>query len=276
MTPFICTTCGTQFAPGTRPPEHCPICEDERQYVGPGGQSWTTLEELRSRHANSFAECEPDLFAIRTVPAFAIGQRAFLLRTPAGNVLWDCLALIDGATIEIVRALGGLSAIAISHPHYYTTMVEWAEAFDAPVHLHEGDREWVMRPSPMLRFWSGDRLVLQDGVTLIRCGGHFEGGTVLHWSAGAEGKGALLPGDVLQVVEDNRHVSFMRSYPNLIPLSGAVVRRIVERLEPLAFDRVHGAFRQRSIRSGGKDAVLRSAERYVRAVSGEGPADAEP
>src|SRR6266849_11193792 len=51
-------------------------------------------------------------------------------------------------------------------------------------------------------------------VALVHCGGHFEGGTVLHWPGGANGKGALLTGDLITVVQDRRYVSFMRSYPN--------------------------------------------------------------
>jgi glyoxylase-like metal-dependent hydrolase (beta-lactamase superfamily II) len=103
--------------------------------------------------------------------------------------------------VEIVKGLGGLSAIAISHPHYYGTMVEWGRAFGGvPVHLHAADRQWIMRPDPVITLWEGDTLPLASGVTLVRCGGHFAGGTVLHWAAGGEGRGALLSGDVVQVI----------------------------------------------------------------------------
>jgi len=209
---------------------------------------------------------EADLYAIRTEPAFAIGQRALLVRSPAGNVLWDCIALLDGATHDLIAALGGISAIAISHPHYYTTMVEWAHAFAAQVLLHAADREWVMRPDPALRFWEGDTLPLHDGLVLARCGGHFAGGTVLHWPAGADGAGVLLSGDVLQVVPDRRHVSFMRSYPNMIPLSAAAVRSVARAVDALTFDRMYGAF-QLEILSDAKAAVRRSADRYVRWIT---------
>ncbi len=100
-------------------------------------------------------------------------------------------------------------------------MVEWAHAFDAPIHLHAGDRQWVMRPDPAIKFWDGDTLSLADGVTLIRCGGHFAGGTVLHWAQGGEGRGALLSGDIVQVIPDRKFVSFMRSYPEPDPAVGA-------------------------------------------------------
>ncbi len=53
-TNYICKTGGIQFAATEGPPEACPICEDERQYVNPLGQSWTTLDELRTNHHNFF------------------------------------------------------------------------------------------------------------------------------------------------------------------------------------------------------------------------------
>ena len=128
MPAFICETCGSQFTPSDEPPPGCPICQDERQFVPPGGQRWTTLESLGRRHFNCYQQHEPGLIGIGTVPKFSIGQRALLVRTPAGNILWDCIPFIDAATVAIVQGLGGLAGIAISHPHYYATMVEWSRA----------------------------------------------------------------------------------------------------------------------------------------------------
>src|SRR5262245_60835491 len=129
MTAFVCCTCGTQYPHSDGPPTSCRICSDERQYVGLNGQQWTSVEDLQKDHHNEFHSCEPDLTAIFTRPAFAINQRAFLLQTAGGNILWDCITLLDDATMQFMRARGGLAAIAISHPHYYTTMVEWSRAF---------------------------------------------------------------------------------------------------------------------------------------------------
>jgi glyoxylase-like metal-dependent hydrolase (beta-lactamase superfamily II) len=178
-------------------------------------------------------------------------------------VLWDCIALLDEATIELLQGLGGLSAIAISHPHYYTTMVEWSRAFGGvPIYLHIADREWVMRPDPSVQFWEGDTRPIGPGLTLVRLGGHFAGGTVLHW-ADWENRGVLLSGDILQVVP-SRQVSFMYSYPNLIPVSAATVRRMAEILEPFAFDAVYGAFSDRGqIDTNGKEVVAASVARYI-------------
>jgi hypothetical protein len=269
MPAFICSTCGTQFPPSNSAPATCPICTDERQYVPASGQSWTTLETLRKTHSNKIRRLAAGLTTIETTPAFGIGQRAILAQTPSGNVLWDCIALVDDATVDLVRGFGGVAAIAISHPHYYTTMVEWSRALgDVPIYLHAADREWVMRPDSAVKYWDGDTNPIGPGVTLIRLGGHFAGGTVLHWANWGDGRGVVLSGDVLQVVPSG-HVSFMWSYPNLIPLSAAKVRRIAEILEPFAFDAVYGAFSGRGqIDANGKAVVAASVARYIARISG--------
>jgi hypothetical protein len=266
MAHYICKTCGTQFAAAGEPPAHCPICVDERQYLRPEGQQWTTLEALQQGHHNVFKTLEPNLTGIGTHPSFAIGQRALLVRTPHGNLLWDAVSLIDEPTVTLVSALGGIAAIAISHPHFYSSMVEWSRAFDAPVYLHADDRQSVMRPDPAIEFWQGESRQLWEGVTLIRCGGHFDGASVLHWAAGADGQGALFSGDTLTVVPDRRHVSFMYSYPNLIPLPARTVRRIAAAVEPYAFDRIYGGWWDRVIESDAKAGVARSVARYVAAI----------
>lgn len=270
MTPFICSTCGTQFSASANPPAHCPICLDERQYVGWEGQVWTTLEELRSKHQADIRLEEPALHGIGAKPSFAIGQRALLIEHPQGNVLWDCTSLLNDQIVQYVRGLGGLRHIAISHPHYYSSMVEWAKVFGATIHLHHLDREWVMRPDSSLHFWQGEALELAEGIRLIHCGGHFAGATVLHWASGAEGRGVLLTGDIIHVAQDRRWVSFMYSYPNLIPLNAAAISRIVGVVEPFNYDRIYGAWFGRVVASDAKQAVNRSAERYIEAIADRG------
>jgi hypothetical protein len=263
MPAFICVTCGTQFTPSDAAPKGCPICLDERQFVPQTGQQWITPDGLRAGHFNAWRRHEPGVLGIGTQPAFAIGQRALLVRTPGGNVLWDCISLLDEATVELVGALGGIAAIAISHPHYYASMVEWAHAFEAPIWLHEADRAHVMRPDPAIRFWSGELHALMSGLTLINAPGHFDGATVLHWSGGAEGKGALLAGDVLQVNPDGRHVSFMRSYPNYIPLSASAVQRLATVIAPYSYDRIYGAWWHTVVPADARATVARSVARYL-------------
>lgn len=267
MNNYICKTCGVQFSATETEPNNCPICEDERQYVNWEGQQWLTLATLQETHSNKIRAIEPNMTGIGTTPRFAIGQRALLIQTPEGNLLWDCISLLDEATITAVSHLGGINAIAISHPHYYSSMVEWAHAFDAPIYLHASDQQHVMRPDPAIQFWEGETKSLFGGLTLINAGGHFDGGTVLHWPAGADGKGVLCVGDILQVAQDRQHVSFMYSYPNYIPLSAKTVRRVVASVEPFAYDRVYGAWWDLKIESGGKTAVSRSAKRYIDAIT---------
>jgi hypothetical protein len=264
---WICVTCGTQFAPSEAPPSGCPICLDQRQYIGHQGQKWTTLASMqKDGFHNVVKEHEPRLTGIGTQPSFAIGQRALLVQTDEGNVLWDCISLLDDETVAMVQQRGGIQAIAISHPHYYTTMVDWATRFDARLLLHEADRQWVMRPGERITFWSGETLQLMRDITLLRLGGHFAGSTVLHWASGADGKGALLTGDTIQVVADRNWVSFMYSYPNLIPLPASEINRIRNAVLPYNFDRIYGAWFETIVASDAKNAVLRSADRYMQAL----------
>lgn len=243
------------------PPESCPICVDERQYVGAGGQRWTTMAELAANHQCELRE-DAGMLGVGIEPAVAIGQRLLLVETGEGNVLWDMIPLVDDAAVEAVRTRGDVRAIAISHPHYYSGMVEWSRALGGvPILLHEDDREWVMRPDPAIELWSGETHELGGGVTLIRLGGHFAGGTVLHHGD------VLLSGDIVMVIPDRRYVSFMRSYPNLIPLPAAEVERIAAALEPWRFERIVGAWWDRVVPRDGNAVVRRSAERYVRALS---------
>ena len=265
MPRYICVTCGTQYPDSADPPPECPICVDPRQYVPPEGQRWTTLAELAGSHRNEI-RAEGELVGIGTEPSFAIGQRALLVPFGGSNLLWDCITLLDDATAEEVERRGGLAGIAISHPHYYSAMVEWAHRFACPIHLHAADAEWVMRPGAAIAHWDGDVQELGHGLTLVRGGGHFPGGTMLHR---AEGAGQLLTGDIIQVIPDRTHVGFMWSYPNLVPLPEIAVRGIAAAVGPFDYEAIYGAWWDRLIPSGAKDVVRRSVERYGAALRGE-------
>jgi hypothetical protein len=242
------------------------VCEDERQYVPEDGQKWTTLEELRAGHRNELRE-DGELTGVGSEPGIAIGQRALLVPAGGGDlVMWDCITLFDERTAAEIEQRGRVTAIAISHPHYYSAMVEWAHRFGCPVLLHADDARWVMRPDDAIEFWEGETRRLGE-LELVRLGGHFAGGTVLHWPGGADGRGALLSGDIVQVIPDRTHVGFMYSYPNLIPLPAATVQRMAAALEPYPFEHIYGAWWGRLVSRDGKAVVRRSAERYVRAVS---------
>jgi glyoxylase-like metal-dependent hydrolase (beta-lactamase superfamily II) len=268
MTASICATCGTQFADSMSPPDHCPVCVDERQYVGWHGQAWTTHAALAARYALRIEE-DCGVLGIGLPTDFAIPQRALFLPNDAGNLLWECVSLVTAAAVDTLRARGGVDRMIISHPHFYTSMVEWSEALGGvPILLHEADRAWVQRPSARIEFWSGDELRLSNAVKLIRCGGHFPGSTALHWRDGPHPGGALFPGDALQVVSDRRHVTFMYSYPNYIPMRPSAVRAMRARLDGVAFDDVYGYTWGRNIRGGARAAVDASFDRYLDAVSG--------
>jgi hypothetical protein len=263
---IVCATCGAHFPGDAAPPDVCPICEDPRQYVGQGGQRWLRHDDLTRDHRTRVELVHDDLWGLGVEPPLAIGQRALLVRTAAGNVLWDCVPLVDRSGVALIEALGGVRFVAVSHPHFYTGVTAWAEALGAEALLHAADRAHLHRGSDRVRFWEGERLALPGGLTLVRAGGHFAGGTVLHWPAGAGGRGALLTGDIVQVIPDRQHVGFMWSYPNLIPLPSREVARVWAALEPLTFDRLYGGWWDRIIEHDAKGIVQRSAARYARAL----------
>lgn len=264
---WTCEQCGAQFPESRRPPAACPICEDERQFVNWQGQRWLGRDQLSQGHRVVLRD-DLGLTGLALEPSFAIGQRALLVPDGGTNVLWDCIPLATPEAIAQVRALGGLKAIAVSHPHYYGAVADWSEAFgDAPVYLHADDAQWITRPHPAIVPWSGETRRLSDDLLLVRTGGHFAGATVLHWRGGADGRGALLTGDIAQVAMDRRHVSFMYSYPNYLPLGAAAVRRIAAAIAPLAFDRIHGAWWGRNIETGARAALDASVARYLAAIA---------
>lgn len=261
----ICCTCAVEH--GERVPV-CRICDDERQWVPASGQAWTTLAELAAAGRRvSVVELEPDLTGL-DCPGVGIGQRTKIVRTPAGLLLWDPIGYLDDAAVAAVRAIGEVVAIAASHPHMYGVQVAWSRALGGPpVLVAEADRGWVAREDPMIRAWSGEHEVL-PGVTLSQPGGHFPGSTVAHWAAGADGRGVLLSGDTIFANPDRRSVAFMRSFPNHLPLSAAVVDRVTRHVEQYAFDRLYGNFTN-VIDADARAVVRRSADRHVAWVRGD-------
>jgi hypothetical protein len=247
----------------------CAICADERQWVPAGGQKWATLEQLaKAGHRVHMTWLEPDLFGVTVEPKVGIGQQMHVVRTPAGNLLWDPVGYLDDEAVERVRELGDVTAIAASHPHMFGAQVEWSRALGgASVLVSEADLEWVQRPSPVIATWSG-RYEVAPGLTLHQLGGHFPGSSVAHWAPGAGGKGVLLVSDTIHANPDRTTVTFLRSYPNRIPLSPAVVERIGRNVMQLPFDRLYDNF-GRTIEAGAAAAVSRSAERYSAWVRGD-------
>ncbi|QHT57234.1 MBL fold metallo-hydrolase [Cellulomonas sp. H30R-01] len=265
MTWWICRTCAVESAARS---DVCPICADERQWVPQTGQEWTTLDALQAEgHRVAVRELEPDLFGLTASPGVGISQESKLLRTPAGMLLWDPLGFVDDAAVAAVRALGDVVAVAASHPHMFGVQVEWSRALGGiPVLVSAADAGWVQRPDPVVQTWEGERAVL-PGVVLSQPGGHFPGSAVVHWSAGAEGRGVLLSGDTIFANPD-RTASFMRSYPNRIPLSGAVALRVAEHVARRPFDRLYNNF-DGVIPADATAVVRRSAERHAAWTRGD-------
>ena len=266
MTFWICATCGVEH--GVRP-SVCAICADERQWVPAEGQIWVTLAEMEANgYRADLTGLEPHLFAVTTTPAAGIGQQSKLLRTPAGNLLWDPVGYVDYMIAAQVLELGNVRAIVASHPHMFGVQVEWSRALGGvPVLVAEADMEWVARPDPCIRTWSDDTEVL-PGVLLTQPGGHFPGSAVVHWADGADGRGVLLSGDTIFANPDRTSVSFMRSYPNRIPLSGAVVRRVTDHVSKYEFERLYGNF-DNVIPENAREVVRRSADRHIGWVNGD-------
>ncbi|MGZ6658251.1 MAG: hydrolase [Solirubrobacteraceae bacterium] len=263
---WICETCGVEHAEAI---DVCAICDDERQWVPPDGQRWTTLEELaRSGRRTKLSELEPDLYGITIEPQVGIGQQAHLVTTPQGSLLWDPTGYVDDDIVSRVRELGEVLAITSSHPHMFGVQVEWSRALGGvPVLISEADAEWIARPDAAIETWSNRREVTPR-VTLHQLGGHFTGSAVVHWAGGAGGKGVLLASDTIHTNPDRESVTFMRSYPNRIPLSPGVAKRLAEAVSALSFDRLYDNF-GRTIDSDARSVVRRSADRYIRWTRGE-------
>jgi hypothetical protein len=266
MSFFICATCAVEHADRV---EMCAICADERQWVPAEGQIWTTLTEMADAgYRTEIVEVEPDLWAISSRPGAGIGQQSKLIRTDDGCLLFDPIGFLDDAAVQGILDRGPVVAIMASHPHMYGVQVEWSRALGGvPVLVAEKDQHWVARPDAVIQTWSG-QIELLPGVTITQPGGHFPGSAVVHWAAGAEGRGVLLASDTIFANPDRTSVGFMRSYPNRFPLSGAVVDRIASHVERFAFDRLYGNF-DNVIPTDARAIVRRSANRHIGWVRGD-------
>ena len=256
----ICKTCGTRFAHDKFKSDQCPVCLDDRQYIKEYGQEWLSYNELSEKHTVKINSLNTNIHDLSLQPSFAIGQKAHFITTPSGNFLWDCIPLIDENSASFISEKGGLKAIAISHPHYYSLMAEWASHFNCPIYLHSDDREWVMDTTSNIIFWEGDYLSLSEDVTIIRTGGHFPGSTILHYEDNA--KGTVFCGDTIYLSRDRRHISAMYSYPNVIPLNPEKLFNIFNTIAELRFDSLYGAFEWQNIHKGAKTILSNSLNRY--------------
>lgn len=259
---IICTACGTQYQKPLERKAVCTICLDDRQAVPEKGQSWTNLQELSYDYSVIIKKLNDNLYELKMVPSFAIGQRALLVITPGGNILWDCIALINEPTIEFIKSKGGIKAIAFSHPHYYTTMNEWAEIFNCPIYIHEKDEQWIFNKADKLSLWRGEEKELSDGMRLINIGGHFPGSSILHIPFLSK-EGTILCGDTFYISPSKKHAAVMYSYPNRIPLPIQEVQRIKKQMLNIQFDTVHGFYDYQNIYGDAKQIIEHSLDKYI-------------
>ncbi|HVS91343.1 MAG TPA: hypothetical protein VHE59_04875 [Mucilaginibacter sp.] len=258
----ICTTCGTKFPHNERVPALCPICNDDRQFIDLKGQSWTNSEDLEKGHAVRIRKISERLHYLTVRPSFAIGQRAFLLLSKGGNILWDCIPLLDEATREFIHSKGGLKAIAFSHPHFYSNMNEWAAEFNCPIYIHEADKPWIFNYGPNVKLWAGDEKPLWDDLKLVHVGGHFPGSSMLH-TASISKDGAMLCGDSLYISRSLRHTAVMFSYPNNIALLKEDFIAFYEKCSKLKFDTLYGAtFEGQDLEGNAYEVFTASMNRY--------------
>jgi glyoxylase-like metal-dependent hydrolase (beta-lactamase superfamily II) len=256
-----CCTCGTQFAANKPIPELCPICNDDRQYFLDEGQTWTNTTELLKTHQINIKALNPALFELQITPQFALGQRALLLLSPGGNILWDCLPMLDQETIDFIWSKGGVKAIAFSHPHFYSNVNQWAQTFDCPVYIHQHDEQWVFNRGQNIRFWGGESKPLWDGITIENIGGHFPGSSLLRVPA-LSAHGSLFTGDTLYVAKNKKHIAMMYSYPNYIPLQANEQTRAINRVKRIDFDAIYGGFEWQNLLEDAKSVFTASIARY--------------
>ncbi|KAF7196741.1 hypothetical protein HII31_02111 [Pseudocercospora fuligena] len=267
----VCSTCGTQYDTLLDDSTmSCRMCNEPRQFLPPIGQAWTSLADMQGHYKNQIKQDELDgrIWSIFTQPQFAIGQRAVFLETDEGNILWDCVSFLDQDTIDFIRSRGGLRAIAISHPHFYTTHLAWAKEFDCPVYLTGTEKAYLNRID------EGEQRIFVDqevheilpGVNMIRLGGHFPGSSVLHYDntvvcsllcqqveeTSTNAYSSLLGSAILTCSQSGLNLSnhtkehqvffFHYAQPNFIPLGPTGMHSMWKRLSKWDFHTLHSLF----------------------------------
>ncbi|KAL9111968.1 MAG: hypothetical protein Q9227_003588 [Pyrenula ochraceoflavens] len=268
---------------------------DPRQFVPPSGQAFTTLAEMRrDGYKNKWKQddVEKDVWSVWTEPKFAIGQRAVLLTTPHGNVLWDCITFLDQETVDKILTHGPLTAIIISHPHYYTTHADWSTTFShCPIYTSSLDSSWLSRPAPAPAsshtFLTSPLTPILPSITALIVGGHFAGSLCLHYEDKLFVADTLVtvpsahnpssPGEVARRAEvtgrkeggsrneqiGHTSYAFMYSIPNMIPLSPREMVRMWGVLGRVEWRTTFGAFVGSEVRC---DGTLEGRRRVVESM----------
>ncbi|MBY0480357.1 MAG: MBL fold metallo-hydrolase [Chitinophagaceae bacterium] len=257
----ICGTCGTHYLPHASS-DVCEICNDDRQYIPDGGQIWITPDQLQRNNSVRLHKLHERVYELQIKPTFAIGQRALLILSDQGNILWDCIPLLNEPTISFIKTHGGLKAIAFSHPHYYSNMNDWAEVFDCKIYIHQNDEQWIFNMNNHINLWTGQEKKLWDGIRLINIGGHFPGSSILHVPFLSK-EGTVFCGDTLAIAPNKKHIAVMYSYPNRIPLSLQEMNRIKNRLDKIPFDSLYGFYSDQNLSEDVKKILAASLHQYI-------------
>ena len=264
MERFVCVTCGTQFpdaddAAAERARSATTRASTSRSRASSGRRSPSCAPTTATRSGDEGA-----LTGIGTEPH--VRDRPARAARPArrANLLWDCVTLLDDATAAAVERRGGLAAIAISHPHYYSAMVEWAHRFDCPVLPARGRPRVGHAARPRDRVLGG-----RDARPRRRADADPLRRPLRrrHRAAPARRGRAAVAATSSRSSPTARWVCFMYSYPNLIPLPEAAVQAMARRARAVRVRaRSTAPGGARSSRRDGAGIVRRSAERYARAL----------
>lgn len=257
----VCFTCGTKY-PKDYKGDTCFICQDDRQYVPLEGQKWTSTRQLKGKYSIKITQLKPKLFEFIVEPSFAIGQRALFVISESGNFMWDCIPLIDDQLIQFIKEKGGIRAIGISHPHYYSNMAEWCKTFRCRVYLSKVDKKYVVNPFSKIIYWDNDEIKLWDDIKIIKISGHFPGSSILFVPFLSD-KGTVFCSDTFYLSPNLKHFSIMYSYPNRIPLPIKEVQNIQKLIEELDFDEVYGFWSHQNLTQKPKESLLKSLSNYV-------------
>lgn len=291
----ICETCGAQ-SDVQNPKElqqrdECFICLDPRQAVPESGQKWTKISNWLTN--SSRLQCnlvpqdnfDPGLFRVMAkdyTNMVGIGQTPWLILTEKGIVIWDCSAYFTVDLFNSIKQLSSLYqvpivAIAISHPHFYTTSLTWAKALQTKLYISNLDKRWYQRDhdSKHINFFKSSQIEIIPGITMIRCGGHFDGSCVLHWDrkiakcpkglgTGKKETGVIFCSDTFAPASDRKQITFMWSYPNFIPLPPKDIVQIWKSVQQFEFDDILGAWPGKYIYGDARQKVLKSAKNFVR------------
>ncbi|EPQ52683.1 hypothetical protein GLOTRDRAFT_46948 [Gloeophyllum trabeum ATCC 11539] len=282
----ICATCAAQYTASSLRPyrigeegtgDGCPICLDERQYVAPTGQAWTSWRELDGKHATRLEPDgrDPRIVRILTEPkAGAIGQTPFIIPSLDGSLIWDCSPYLSPSGVESILSLTSSSkpllGMAISHPHFFCSSVTWARKLGCKVYICATDKEWFMRKDSFVDEYYRKNVGIPLTVECIFSPGHFPGSCVLHWDRSMEQSESSLPqtgvifcSDTCKIAVDRRRMTFMWSYPNYIPLPPKDVQKIWQSLRPFQFGDIYSAWPGEIAFGNGKEKVLNSARRFI-------------